>query len=242
MYESYLRLKPNDLHMRLLKRKIHPKAMAHIKKEVAKLKEAKRVEKIARNKYRALWADFLKPLRYEINNAKVGRKYDLTDEARVEAFDAYIAVMETLLKRMEVPATQLDTTPIRLAKEKNATGKGSPITNNGAHWSDWIPHRIKTPIADAFFALPHKPRAKRKVPFEYKTTPDQFLTHKERLLKATINAKGNIERKLLLNPNDEELQEQLPLVTKAIRFIESAKDNEHLPYTWHGLIPQTDSD
>ena len=235
MYEEYLKLKPNDLHMRLLKRKIHPKEMARIKKEVAKLKEAKRVEKIARNKYRALWSDFLKPLRYEINNAKVGRRYDLTDEARVEAFDAYIAVMETLLKRMEVPATLLDTTPIRLAKEKNATGKGSPITNNGAHWSDWIPHRIKTPIADAFFALPHKPKAKRKVPFEYKVPPDQFNEHKERLLNSTINAKGNIERKLLLNPRDEELHIQLQQVEKALRVIQDARDNEHLPYTWHGI-------
>jgi hypothetical protein len=235
MYEEYIKLTPNDLHTRLLKRNIHPKEVSRIKKEVAKLKEAKRVEKIARHKYRALWSDFLKPLRYEINNAKVGRRYDMTDEARVEAFDAYIAVMETLLKRMEVPATTLDTTPIRLAKEKNESGKGSRITNNGSHWSDWIPPHIKTAISDAFFALPHKPKAKRKVPFDYKVPPEQFAENKERLLKATINAKGNIERKLLLNPRDEDLQEQLPLITKAIRFIEQAQDNEHLPYSWRGI-------
>lgn len=240
MYEKYIRLKPNDLHTRLLKRNLHPKVMQQIKQDVAALKEAQRTERITRKKYKALWLDFTKPLRYEINNAKVGRKYDLTDEARVEVFDAYIAVMETLLKRMEMYATSLEVTPIKLAKEKNATGKGSPITNNGAHWSDWIPTRIKTPIADAFAALPHKPKAKRKIPFEYKMTPELFAQHKERLLNATIKELHNLERKLMLNPDDEDLQDQLPQVKRAIRAIKDATNNEHLPYTWHGLIPDVD--
>jgi hypothetical protein len=215
--------------------------MQQIKDDVAALKEAKRTERIARKKYKALWADFIKPLRYEINNAKVGRKYDLTDEARVEAFDAYIAVMETLLKRMTSYATSLEVTPINLAKERNASGKGSPITNNGAHWSDWIPTRIKIPIADAFASLPHKPKAKRKVPFEYKMTPELFTQHKERLLNATIKELHNLQRKLMLNPDDEELQEQIPQIKRAIRAIEDATNNEHLPYTWHGLITEKDS-
>lgn len=239
MYESYIKLKPNDLHMRLLKRKIHPKEIERIKTEVNQLKEAKRTERIRRNKYKDLWLDFLKPLRYEINNAKVGRKYDLTDVERCEAFDAYILVMETLLKRMEVHATALDSTPIRLAKEKNDTGKGSPITGNGAHWSHWIPPHIKERIASLFADLPHKAKAKRKIPFEYKTAPDQFAEHKERLLNATIKEKENIERKLHLNPTDE-LEVKLKHITKAIRFIKDAKDNEHLPYTWYGI--ETDSD
>jgi hypothetical protein len=214
--------------------------MQQIKDDVSALKEAKRTERIARKKYRALWADFIKPLRYEINNAKVGRKYDLTDEARVEAFDAYIAVMSTLLKRMEVYSKSLEVTPIQLAKQKNATGKGSPITNNGAHWSDWVPTRIKTPIADAFFNLPHKPKAKRKVPFEYKMTPELFTEHKERLLKATIKELHNTQRKLLLNPDDEALADRIPQVKRAIRAIEDASNNEQLPYTWHGLMTDTD--
>ena len=36
MYESYIKLKPNDLHMRLLKRKIHPKEIERIKTEYDK--------------------------------------------------------------------------------------------------------------------------------------------------------------------------------------------------------------
>jgi DNA-binding transcriptional regulator GbsR (MarR family) len=236
MYEKYIRLTANELHMTLLKRNLHPKEMERIKDEVAALKESQRTQRITRKKYKALWADFVKPLRYEINNAKVGLRYDETNEERVEAFEAYITVMETLLKRMDMYAKSLEVTPIMLAKEKNATGKGSPITNNGAHWSDWIPTRIKTPIADAFAALPHKAKAKRKVPFEYKMTPELFTQHKERLLKATIKELHNAERKVLLNPDDEDLQDQIPQIKRAIRAIEDATNNEHLPYTWHGLI------
>jgi hypothetical protein len=236
MYESYLKLTANDLHSRLLKRNLHPKEMQRIKDEVAKLKEQQRTDRIRRKKYKALWSDFIKPLRYEINNAKAGRRYDADNQERVEVFDAYITVMERLLKRMEVYATSLEVTPIRLAKEKNASGKGSPITNNGAHWSDWVPARIKQPIADAFFDLPHKPKAKRKVPFEYKMPPELFEQHKERLLKATLKEQQNIERRLLLNPDDEDMQTKLPQVKRAVRAIQDATTNEHLPYTWHGLI------
>jgi hypothetical protein len=240
MYEDYVKLTANDLHMRLLKRNLHPHVMQQIKDDVAALKEAKRTERITRKKYRALWSDFVKPLRYEINSAKAGRRYDEDNQDRVEVFDAYISVMETLLKRMEMYAASLEITPIMLAKERNATGKGSPITNNGAHWADWVPARIKIPIADAFAALPHKPKAKRKVPFEYKMTPKLFAEHKERLLKATIKELHNLERKLLLNPDDEDLQATLPQIKRAIRAIEDATSNEYLPYTWHGLIPKED--
>ena len=88
MYESYIKLKPNDLHMRLLKRKIHPKEIERIKTEVNQLKEAKRTERIRRNKYKDLWLDFLKPLRYEINNAKVYGAIRFLDESPLPSTSA----------------------------------------------------------------------------------------------------------------------------------------------------------
>jgi hypothetical protein len=102
MYESYINLKPNELHQRLLNRKLHPKEVRRIKDEVAELKEARRVERITRTHRKAEWANVLDPLRYELNNAKVGRRYALQDEARVEAFDAYIAVMEKVFGQARV--------------------------------------------------------------------------------------------------------------------------------------------
>ena len=89
MYESYLKLTSSQLHMHLLKRKLHPSEMRQIKDDVAAMKETIRVARIARTHRKAEWAHLMKPLQYELNNAKVGRAYDLTDDERVEAFDAH---------------------------------------------------------------------------------------------------------------------------------------------------------
>jgi hypothetical protein len=162
-----------------LKRKLHPNEIAHIKDTVAQMKEAKRVDKITRANRRTEWTKVLAPLRYELNNAKVGRAYNGdTCPHRIEAFDAYIAVMEKLNAMLARPAKLLEKTPIQIATAKN-------LPNGGEHWTDWIPERIKQPIHDAFMEIPHKPKAKRKVPFLRTVTPDLHAKAKARLLSKT---------------------------------------------------------
>lgn len=234
MYESYINLKPNELHQRLLKRKLHPNEIRRIKDEVAELKEARRVERITRTHRKAEWANVLAPLRYELNNAKVGRRYDLQDEARVEAFDAYIAVMEKVLAKLDFPSKVLAQTPMQIAKEHNATGKGSPISNDGEHWVDWVPPKIKERIGQAFMDLPHKVKAKRKVPFLRVMLPDQHDTAKQRLLKATHKEIATLERRQMVAPTDER-KEKITRMYKAIKIIEAMTDNEAVPATWNTL-------
>jgi hypothetical protein len=242
MYESYINLKPNELHQRLLNRKLHPKEIRRIKDEVAELKEARRVERITRTHRKAEWANVLDPLRYELNNAKVGRRYALQDEARVEAFDAYIAVMEKVLAKLEFPSKVLDQTPMQIAKEHNATGKGSPISNDGEHWVDWIPPKIKERIGQAFMELPHKVKAKRKVPFMRVMLSAQHDTAKQRLLKATHKEIATLERRQMVAPTDER-KEKIERMHRAIKIIEAMTDNEAVPATWNTLNGiETDSD
>jgi hypothetical protein len=234
MYETYINLKPDDLYKRLLKRNLHPKEIRRIQDEVAALKEARRVERITRTHRQQEWANVLKPLRYEINSAKVGRAYDLDDEARLEAFDAYIAVMEKVLAKLLFPSKVLDQTPMQMAKEHNATGKGSPIVNDGEHWTDWVPSKIKERVATAFFELPHKSKAKRKVPFQRTMLPDQHETAKQRLLKAANKEMDTLERRQMVAPT-EEIQNKIGRVKKAIKIIEAMTDNEAVPATWHTI-------
>jgi hypothetical protein len=234
MYEDYINLTPNELHQRLLKRKLHPVAINHIKDKVAELKEERRVNRITRTHRTSEWANVLEPLRYELNSAKVGRKYDLTDTARVEAFDAYIAVMQKVLDKLTHPSKLLEQTPMQMAKEHNATGKGSPIRNDGEHWTDWVPNKIKERIATAFFELPHRPKAKRKVPFQRVMLPDQHEKAKERLLKATQKEIDTLERRQMVAP-DEDRQAKLDRMRKALKIIEAMTDNEHIPATWNTL-------
>lgn len=234
MYEDYINLTPNELHTRLMKRKLHPVTVNHIKDEVAKLKETRRVNRITRTHRISEWANVLDPLRYELNSAKVGRKYDLTDTARVEAFDAYIAVMEKVLAKLIHPSKLLEQTPMQMAKEHNASGKGSPIRNDGEHWTDWVPQKIKDTIATAFFELEHKPKARRKIPFQRVMLPDQHEKAKARLLKATQKEVDTLERRQMVAPT-EEREAKLVRMRKALKIIEAMTANEHIPATWNTL-------
>jgi len=242
MYEEYINLTPNELHQRLLKRKLHPVAITQIKAEVAQMKESRRINRITRTHRKAEWANVLDPLRYELNSAKVGRKYDLTDAVRLDAFDAYIAVMEKVLAKLLHPSRLLEQTPMQIAKEHNATGKGSPISNDGEHWTDWIPPKIKERIGQAFMELPHRPKAKRKVPFQRVMLPDQHEEAKKRLLKATHKEIATLERRQMVAPTDER-KEKIERMHRAIKIIEAMTDNEAVPATWNTLNGiETDSD
>jgi len=228
MHNSYLTLTPNALHQRLLKERIHPAEMQAIKDEVAALKEAQRVDKITRTQRKTEWDKVLKPLRYELNNAKVGRAYDLDDESRVEAFDAYILVMETLLSKFAQPLASLEATPIQLALEKG-------LPNNGEHWTDWVPDKIKTKISIIFEALPHKTRAKRKIPFQRLTTPEQNAKAREKLITRTRKEIETLERKQSITQTDAG-QEQLGRMREAMKIILRLTDTEHIPATWSGVL------
>jgi len=230
MYESYLNLTANELHMHLTKQKrqLHPAEITKIKNDVAAMKEAMRVDRITRANRRTEWAKVLVPLRYELNNAKVGRNYNGdTCPHRIEAFDAYIAVMEKLIAMLKHPAKVLEKTPIQMATAKN-------LPNNGEHWTDWIPQRIKTPISEAFEAIPHKPKAKRKVPFLRTVTPDLHTKAKARLLSKTIKEMQTLETRILMQPT-EERQDQLKKMQAALKIIENIEDNGFVPASWRGI-------
>jgi hypothetical protein len=214
-----------------LKRKLHPNEITHIKDTVAQMKEAKRVEKITRANRKTEWAKVLVPLRYELNNAKVGRAYNGdTCPHRIEAFDAYIAVMEKLNAMLAHPAKVLEKTPIQMAMAKN-------LPNNGEHWTDWIPLRIKTPISEAFEAIPHKAKAKRKVPFLRTVTPDLHTKAKERLLKKTQKEIETLETRVRINPT-EERQDRLKKMKQALKIIEDMDDGVFIPASWRGIVTE----
>ena len=230
MYESYLKLTPNELHMHLARsqHKRHPSEIQYIKDKVAAMKEAIRVDKITRANRRTEWTKVLAPLRYELNSAKVGRAYNGdTCPHRIEAFDAYIAVMEKLNAMLAHPAKVLEKTPIQIATAKN-------LPNNGEHWTDWIPERIKQPIHDAFMEIPHKAKAKRKVPFLRTVTPDLHTKAKERLLKKTQKEIETLETRVRINPTEENTK-QLRDMKTALKLIPHFKENEFVPASWRGI-------
>jgi hypothetical protein len=234
MYETYLKLSANELHNRLTERKMHPSEVERIKAEVADLKETLRVSKITRTQRKAEWDKVLQPLRYEINNAKVGMKYggEKVSPERVLAFSEYIRVMEKLLAMLDAPFKALDHTPIQIARDKG-------LPNDGEHWTDWIPARVKDKISLLFDAVPITPRGKRKTPFQRTMLPHQHETAKVRLLTKTKRELETLMRQADINPTVARL-DKITKMKRAIKIIDTLDKNEAVPATWTKLHIQGD--
>ena len=229
MYETYLKLSANDLHNRLTERKLHPAEIERIKAEVAELKETLRVSRITRTQRKAEWDKVLQPLRYEINNARVGMRYggELVPQERTIAFSEYIRIMEKLVAMLDAPYKALDSTPIQIARDKG-------LPNDGEHWTDWIPARVKDKIALLFDAVPVVPRGKRKTPFQRTMLPHQHETAKVRLLTKTRKEMETLERQVNIQPTDARTA-KLTQIRRAIKIIEALDKNEAVPATWTKL-------
>jgi hypothetical protein len=234
MYETYLKLSANELHNRLTERKMHPSEVERIKAEVADLKETLRVSKITRTQRKAEWDKVLQPLRYEINNAKVGMKYggEKVSPERVLAFSEYIRVMEKLLAMLDAPFKALDHTPIQIARDKG-------LPNDGEHWTDWIPARVKDKVSLLFDVVPITPRGKRKTPFQRTMLPDQFNKAKTRLLTKTKRELETLMRQADINPTVARLDKIIKM-KRAIKIIDTLDKNEAVPATWTKLHIQGD--
>jgi len=230
MYETYLKLSANELHNRLTERKLHPAEIERIKAEVADLKESLRVSRITKTQRKAEWDKVLQPLRYEINNARVGMRYGgekSPQDERKLAFSEYIRIMEKLVAMLDAPYKALDHTPIQIARDKG-------LPNDGEHWTDWIPARVKDKVSLLFDAVPVVPRGKRKTPFQRTMLPHQHETAKVRLLTKTRKEMESLERKAGIQPTDARTA-KLAQMRRAIKIIDTLDKNEAVPATWTKL-------
>ena len=229
MYETYVKLSSNELHNRLLERKLHPSEIERIKAEVSDLKESLRVSRITRTQRKAEWDRVLAPLRYEINNARVGMRYggELAPQERALAFSEYIRIMEKLVAMLDAPYKALDHTPIQIARDKG-------LPNDGEHWTDWIPARVKDKISLLFADVPVVPRGKRKTPFQRTMLPHQHETAKVRLFTKTRKEMETLEKQAVIHPTDARLN-RLKQMERALKIIDALDKNEAVPATWTKL-------
>lgn len=152
-----LAMPQRQLHNYLIKMHADYHVAMRVKREILEQREAIRRDRIRRYQHARLWRALVPPLKRELSNARVGRDYRPDDSKRVEAFTAYIAVLEKLVSLFD--GYQLTgRTPSQLAVDKG-------VPNRGAHWSDWIPDSRKAHVLELFERIPDTPRAKRKTPF-----------------------------------------------------------------------------
>jgi hypothetical protein len=140
--------------------------------------------------------------------------------------------MEKLVAMLDAPYKALDSTPIQIARDKG-------LPNDGEHWTDWIPARVKDKVSLLFDAVPVVPRGKRKTPFQRTMLPHQHETAKVRLLTKTRKEMESIERKAGIQPTDARTA-KLAQMRRALKIIETLDKNEAVPATWTKLSMEGD--
>jgi hypothetical protein len=185
-----------------------------------------------------MWHIHIEPLKLERKRVVASLAYQGYNrnnaDPRQMALKAYKKVLDELLRRMKreargVPFDDRPTmTPVEYAKHKHAP-------NNGEHWTDFVPSHIKQRVLEMFDAVPHTPKARRKIPFERIIGEDMHQIRKDRLIRRTEKELQRAKQDVLLNPDNDTLLERVKRITKALEHIDKLESNEPVPATWHGL-------
>ena len=120
-------------------------------------------------------------------------------------------------------------TPVEYAKEKN-------LPNHGEHWTDFVPSHIKQRVLELFNAVPHTPKARRKIPFERVISSELHTMRKERLRKRTEKDLRRARQDALINPDSEEVKATIEKINEALEHIDKLEPHEPVPTTWQRLM------
>jgi hypothetical protein len=194
-----------------------------------------------RIKVEGMWREKILPLQAEKKRVVASLAYTTHNrnnaDPRQMALKSYLKVIDELLGRMKREAKVLPDgygkrttmTPSEYIKAKN-------VPNNGEHWSDFVPQHIKDRVCLMFDAVPHTPKARRKIPFERIVGEELHNILKSRLIKRTEKELIRCKQDVLLNPSEAQaLQERVRHIEQALDKIDKLDPNEPVPTTWHGL-------
>ena len=228
-YKHYMKLTPNQLHTRLLKRKTPPMQAEHIKKIVAEQQAERKSENARTIQLKRIWKEFMQPLEAERDNVQGMLRYKgcENDEARRDALEAYLTVLNSLKARMQNHCKQDRKTPTMIASEKD-------LPNDGTHWTDWIPAKIKGRVLDLFDQIERKPKAKIKIPFQRVVPSDLHAKQVTRLRNRTLKDLAMAEQTLGLDPHPEN-EAKVRQIKYALDLMDVLDEDEPVPATWHGL-------
>lgn len=193
-----------------------------------------------RIKVEGMWREKILPLQAEKKRVVASLAYPTHNrnnpDPRQMALKAYLKVIDELLGRMKREARVL---PNGYDKRTTMTPseyiKAKHVPNNGEHWSDFVPQHIKDRVCLMFDAIPHTPKARRKIPFERVVGEELHNVLKGRLIRRTEKEFIRCKQDVLLNPSDERMRERVKRIETALDKIDKLDPNEPVPATWHGL-------
>jgi hypothetical protein len=200
---------------------------ASLQEEAAAKRSAKAIE----SAHREQWKQVLEPLRLEILRVNGCIHYQgATLQERSEALSFYHEVLLTLRDRLLATANPLDgnrQTPLHAAIAKN-------IPNEGLHWTDWVPQKIRARVEAAFAAVPYKPRARTVKPFKRTITKARHALLLGALRKKTTASMDNLQRMQNIREDDERTQE-LEHMRQALQIMDNLPSDSPVPRDWRKL-------
>ena len=210
-----------------------------MREEIRTIKSQRRAEKIAATHRKKLWAALLRDLNYEYNNVRQGIKYakTQTQPERLHAFESYLLIVERVRDEIEAAQSNPEVakpTPSAYSKWHNANKK-TKIPNNGIHWTDWVPAGVKLKALALFDAIPHTPKAKRKIPFQRTQRPQRNNPALTRLINRTEKEIAYIKQELDIAPSNATIRLKYNQMRQALVRMREMKPSEAVPHTWHGL-------
>jgi hypothetical protein len=227
-YKHYMKLTPNQLHTRLLERKTPPFQAEHIKRIVAEQQAMLKSENARTIQLKRIWREFMQPLEAERDNVQGMLRYKGSEnDERREALEAYLTVLNALKAKMINHCKQDRKTPTMVASDKD-------LPNDGTHWTDWIPTKIKSRVLALFEQIERKPKAKIKIPFERLVPSSLHAKQLARLKQRTLKELAIAEQALEIDP-DEDKQSRVSQIKYALDLMDVLDDSEPVPATWHGL-------
>ena len=227
-YKHYIKLTPNQLHARLVARKTPPYQAESIKKIVAEQQAMLKSENARTKQLTRLWREFMQPLEAERDNVQGMLRYKGSEnDERREALEAYLTVLNALKAKMLNHCKQDRKTPTMVASDKD-------LPNDGTHWTDWIPQKIKSRVLDLFEQIERKPKAKIKIPFERLVPTDLHAKQVTRLKNRTLKELAMAQQTLDLDPHEDN-ESRVNQIKYALDLMDVLDDNEPVPATWHGL-------
>ena len=179
-YPSYMALSERALRDKL-QSKGWPMTLAQEIIDIVTQQKADRANSQRRRRMvEAEWQHLIGPLLAERKRVQVALNYRKNDwgeqspqldrdTARQTAYEAYHALLTTLLQRFRTALKQ-DFTPNELANELRDAGKAhlAPpvhLRSRAQHWTDWVSDKKKDQIMLMFNSIPHRAKARIKTPF-----------------------------------------------------------------------------
>lgn len=191
----------------------------------------------------AYWRYIRTPLHKEIHSINTSLVYynrnptDPIDMAKREVYEAYLAVLMRLADKFsQYVALYPEHTPQQLLKQFKSEGKYLWV-EDGEHWADWVPARIKSPVMQAFGDIPYRKQAKHRDLFE-RVVPKGHSNTRRGILEQAIRTEAETrQRQIESGAGDaDKLRGKLHLLNTAMARLNRLRDNRPLPHTWHGLF------